>query len=154
MTLRASEHPPPVYLLWRSHSWAPCCWTISARCWTGIKHSKHSAHNPSLQCVRIMRSLHVWILVSATVLASAALAADPDHGKRLAQARCAGCHPIEPHHARQVADAPPFELIARKFDASAEMLAFALLGPHPRMNVVLTRREARDIAAFISTLAK
>jgi mono/diheme cytochrome c family protein len=100
-----------------------------------------------------MRSLHVWILVSATVLPSAALAADPDHGKRLAQARCAGCHAIEPHHARQVADAPPFELIARKF-GSPEMLAFALLDPHPRMNVVLTRREAQEIAAFISALAK
>jgi hypothetical protein len=34
------------------------------------------------------------------------------------------------------------------------MLAFALLDPHPRMNFVLTRREAQDIAAFINTLAK
>jgi hypothetical protein len=34
------------------------------------------------------------------------------------------------------------------------MLAFSLLDPHPRMNLTLTRREAQDIAAYISTLAK
>jgi mono/diheme cytochrome c family protein len=101
-----------------------------------------------------MRSFPVWIIVYAIVLPSAALAADADNGKRLAQARCAGCHAIEPNQVRQVADAPPFELIARKFGASAEMLAFALLDPHPRMNVVLTRREAQDIAVFISSLAR
>ena len=32
------------------------------------------------------------------------------------------------------------------------MLAFAILDPHPRMNVALTRREAQDVAAYINTL--
>jgi hypothetical protein len=40
-------------------------------------------------------------------------------------------------------DAPPFEVIARKFATTPEMLAFSLLDPHPRMNVTVTRREAR-----------
>jgi hypothetical protein len=53
-----------------------------------------------------------------------------------------------------VADAPPFETIARKFALNPDMLAFSLLDPHPRMNVALTRREAQDIAAYINTLAK
>jgi cytochrome c len=34
------------------------------------------------------------------------------------------------------------------------MLAFAILDPHPRMNVALSRREAEDIAAYINTLAR
>ena len=61
---------------------------------------------------------------------------------------------IESDQRRQVADAPPFEVIARKFGLNPEMLAFSLLDPHPRMNLMLTRREAQDIAAYISTLAK
>jgi hypothetical protein len=55
---------------------------------------------------------------------------------------------------REVADAPPFETIARKFAAQPQMLAFSLLDPHPRMNVALTRREVEDIAAYINTLAR
>jgi len=53
-----------------------------------------------------------------------------------------------------VADAPPFDLIARKFALDPGALAFSMLNPHPRMNVTLTRREAEDIAAYINTLAK
>jgi hypothetical protein len=34
------------------------------------------------------------------------------------------------------------------------MPAFAILDPHPRMNVALMRREAEDIAAYINTLAR
>jgi hypothetical protein len=41
---------------------------------------------------------------------------------------------------------------ARKFATSPEALAFSLLDPHPRMNVMLTRREAQDIAGYINTL--
>jgi mono/diheme cytochrome c family protein len=102
----------------------------------------------------MMRSLRFCLLLPAILLAPAALAADADNGKRLAQARCVPCHAIEPDQHRQVADAPPFEVIARKFGLNPEMLAFSLLDPHPRMNLTLTRREAQDIAAYISTLAK
>ena|SRR5436190_9736936 len=102
----------------------------------------------------MMRSLGFCTLLCAIVVASASFAADADNGKRLAQARCASCHAIERDQGRQVAEAPPFELIARKFGDTPEMLAFSLLDPHPRMNVTLTRRETQDIAAYISTLAK
>jgi len=60
----------------------------------------------------------------------------------------------KPAQRRDVADAPPFDVIGRKFATSPEALAFALLDPHPRMNVPLTRREAQDIAAYINTLVK
>ena len=57
-------------------------------------------------------------------------------------------------NAETVPDAPPFDVIARKFATTPETLAFSLLDPHPRMNVTLTRREAQDIAACINTLVK
>jgi len=49
---------------------------------------------------------------------------------------------------------PPFDIIARKFASSPETLAFAIIDPHPRMSVTLTRPEAQDIAAYINTLAR
>ena len=83
-----------------------------------------------------------------------ALAADADNGRRIAEARCVTCHTVAPSPRRDVADAPPFDVIARKFQMQPETLAFAILDPHPRMNVALTRREAQDIAAYINTLAR
>jgi cytochrome c len=93
-------------------------------------------------------------LVAGIFVASPAPAADADNGKRVAEMRCVACHIVAPGQRRDVSDAPPFEVIARKFATSPETLAFSLLDPHPRMNVPLTRREAQDIAAYINTLAK
>jgi hypothetical protein len=73
------------------------------------------------------------------------VAADADNGKRLAEMRCVPCHVLVANPRREVSDAPPFQAIARKFAAAPEMLAFAMLHPHPRMNVTLTRREVEDI---------
>ena len=61
---------------------------------------------------------------------------------------------VAPSPHREVADAPPFDVIARKYQVQPETLAFAILDPHPRMNVALSRREAEDIAAYINTLAR
>jgi mono/diheme cytochrome c family protein len=98
--------------------------------------------------------LRSWLLASAMLLAGPALGADADAGKALAQTRCVPCHAVERDQRRNVADAPPFEVIATKPGFNPELLAFSLLDPHPRMNVTLTRREAQDIAAYIGTLAK
>jgi len=87
------------------------------------------------------------------IFVAPALAADADNGKRLAQARVT-CHMVAPSARREVADAPPFDVIARKYEVQPQTLAFAILDPHPRMNVTLTRREAEDIAAYINTLAR
>jgi mono/diheme cytochrome c family protein len=95
------------------------------------------------------------VLVALTALAAPANAADANNGERIAQSRCAACHiVVAPDEQREVADAPPFEAIARKFDFNADMLVFHLLEPHPKMNFALTRREANDVAAYMSTLAK
>jgi cytochrome c len=101
-----------------------------------------------------LRSLRFCLLLPAILLAPASFAADADNGKRLAQARCVPCHTVILDQGREVSDAPPFETIARKFALNPEMLAFSLLDPHPKMNLLLTRREAQDIAAYINLLAK
>jgi mono/diheme cytochrome c family protein len=101
-----------------------------------------------------MRSPRFWMLLPAILLAPAAVAADAENGKRLAQSRCLPCHAIESDPRGQVSDASPFQVIANKFGSNPEMLAFSLLDPHPRMNLTLTRRETQDIGAYINTLAK
>ena len=98
--------------------------------------------------------LSLRLISPALIVAWPALAADADNGKRVAETRCVTCHIVAPSQRRDVTQAPPFEVIARKFASNPEALAFAILDPHPRMNVPLTRREAQDIAAYINTLAK
>ena len=48
----------------------------------------------------------------------------------------------------------PLQAIARKSGFNADMLAYSILEPHPRMNMTVTREEADDIAAYIATLGK
>jgi mono/diheme cytochrome c family protein len=94
------------------------------------------------------------VLFSAAFVAQSAFAADADTGKRLAQQHCSPCHIVEPGSRRELANSPPFETIAQKFGNAPELIAFAILAPHPRMNLVPSRRDAQDIAAYISTLAR
>ena len=101
-----------------------------------------------------VQMLRFALVLAGFFVGSAALAADADNGRRLAETRCVPCHVVAPAQRRDVTDAPPFEVIARKFAPTPEVLAFSLLDPHPRMNVVLTRREAQDLAAYINTLVK
>jgi mono/diheme cytochrome c family protein len=101
-----------------------------------------------------MKFGRITILLAAVFAAQSVIAADADNGKRLAQQHCSPCHLVEPNQRQEVADSPPFETIAQKFGNAPEFIAFAILAPHPRMNVTLSRREAQDIAAYIATLAK
>ena len=101
-----------------------------------------------------MQLLQICLMLPALLTASAALAADADNGKRLAEMRCAACHVVSPGQRRELSNAPPFDVIGRKFASSPETLAFAILDPHPRMSVTLTRPEALDIAAYINALGR
>jgi mono/diheme cytochrome c family protein len=83
-----------------------------------------------------------------------ALGADADAGRRLAQLRCAACHIVDQRPRNEIADAPPFTVIGRKFDFNADSLIVALRGPHAKMNFSLSGRDADDIAAYIVTLAR
>jgi hypothetical protein len=55
---------------------------------------------------------------------------------------------------QELAKSPPFEDIARQNGFNAEMLAYLILAPHPRMNLTFTREEAEDLAAYIVSLHK
>jgi mono/diheme cytochrome c family protein len=89
-----------------------------------------------------------------TLLMAEAQAADSGRGRRLAEQRCAACHAVAPNRGNEVADAPPFETIARKFRSSGDAFTLSLIGPHAKMNFSPTRREADDIAAYLRTLAR
>ena len=104
---------------------------------------------------------HVLALAGATAAIggfwdlSPAIAADPDHGVVLAKRWCATCHVVDSDQRQASADVPPFTVIARKPDSTPEKIASFLLEPHPKMpNFPLSREEAADIAAYISTLRK
>ena len=95
-----------------------------------------------------------WIPLGVIFLPSMALAGDADAGRDIAQRRCTPCHIVAQHQRNEVALAPPFDVIGRKNGFDAGVLVFSLLEPHPKMNLVLTRREADDVAAYIGALAK
>ena len=92
-----------------------------------------------------------YFALGAALIAQSAVAADADSGKRLALMWCEVCHIVELNGREEVADAPPFDAIARKFDSNAGLLTFTLLSPHPRMNLTFKQSEAEDIAAYIAT---
>ncbi len=94
------------------------------------------------------------VLLAAPLSASAAQAADADNGLRIAEQRCAPCHIIAPFRRTEVADAPPFSVIARKYGHSVDALTHAILGPHPKMNFSPPPAEAADLAAYIATLGR
>ena len=100
-----------------------------------------------------MKMTYYPILFAAAIAAQSAVAEDMDNGKRLAQQHCSPCHVVEPGSRRELANSPPFEAIARKFGNAPELITFAILSPHPRMNLAPSRRDALDIAAYIATLA-
>ena len=62
------------------------------------------------------------------------------------------CRGSEP--AAELATAPPFDAIVRKYGFNSAMLAYAILSPHPQMNMSISRAEADDIAAYIATLVR
>jgi mono/diheme cytochrome c family protein len=99
-----------------------------------------------------MRLFVICCVASLPIMASAALGADADAGKRLAQQRCAVCHVVDANQRDEVADAPPFDVIARKFGADSDMLAFDLMSPHAKMNFALRPRDAADVAEYIRSL--
>ncbi len=101
-----------------------------------------------------MRSwLHGALIISAMFVSASAFAADPDHGKTLAERWCVNCHLVGPNQPSATTDAPPFASVAKRPDFNESRLAFFLLDPHPKMpNMQLTRDDATDLAAYIASL--
>jgi len=99
--------------------------------------------------------LTVTLGLAAIAVAPGARAADARHGERLAKSHCAVCHIVAPHAARnEVADAPPFDVIGRKYGFEVGAIARAIAGPHPKMNFSPRGPDAADIAAYIVTLKR
>jgi mono/diheme cytochrome c family protein len=88
------------------------------------------------------------------VAVSGAHTADVEAGKLLAQQHCTACHIVAPDGRNEVADAPPFMVIGRKFDFDYDSIVLALMGPHRKMNFSLRRSDAEDVAAYIGTLRR
>jgi mono/diheme cytochrome c family protein len=103
-----------------------------------------------------MRSIvTVFGLLLALLDGSVAMAADVDHGGRLARRWCASCHLVAADQRQTNAEAPPFAVIAARAGFDANRLAFFLLEPHPKMpNMGLSRTAAADLAAHIGSLAQ
>lgn len=94
------------------------------------------------------------IALFALAAALNARAAEADKGKRLARDHCASCHIVAPQARSEVANAPPFDVIARKYGFDVDKIAHAIAGPHPKMNFSPRPAEAADIAAYIATLGR
>ena len=60
-----------------------------------------------------MKKLVLCCIGSLPIMASAALGADAEAGRRLALQRCAVCYIVEPNQHDEIADAPPFAAIGR-----------------------------------------
>lgn len=101
------------------------------------------------------RLLTMTAIMLATIAAAThAHAADAGRGQRLAESQCASCHTVALQGRREVADAPPFPVIARKYGFDAATIARTIAGPHPKMNFSPQADEAADIAAYIVTLGR
>ncbi|HZD91017.1 MAG TPA: c-type cytochrome [Pseudolabrys sp.] len=91
-------------------------------------------------------------LTGAAMVATHATAADARRGERLAQDKCAACHSVAPHAREEVAEAPPFETIARQYGFDADAIRVAITGPRRKMNFMPDPGEAADIAAYMASL--
>ncbi len=102
---------------------------------------------------RILLFLGVIALFAAGAALNAR-AADARRGERLAQSECVSCHAVTPAARSEVADAPPFGVIGRKYGFDADAIAHAITGPHPKMNFSPQPAQAADIAAYIAELPR
>jgi mono/diheme cytochrome c family protein len=93
------------------------------------------------------------LVLAEFVATQSAIAADAEIGKRIAESRCARCHFVV---ARRLtpAVAPPFSMIAITYGFNAHLISAAILGPHQRMDEIVTQEEADDVAAYIATIGK
>jgi mono/diheme cytochrome c family protein len=98
-------------------------------------------------------------IVAFTLLAAlstgSAAPADPAHGEQLAKRWCAACHVVASDQTHGADNVPAFASIAKMPGFSADNIAQFLMDPHPKMpDMQLTRDEAKDLGAYIASLAR
>jgi hypothetical protein len=97
----------------------------------------------------------VLALLAAASATGAAVPADSARGARLAKQWCASCHIVSSDQTRGADFAPPFASIAKRPGFTAERTAHFLMRSHRRMpDLHLTRSEAKDLGAYIASLAR
>lgn len=88
-------------------------------------------------------------------IATPAAAQSDRRGEILARKWCASCHIVAPDQRSAQDGVPSFAGIARSSHHAGKKLAPFLLTQHPRLpGVVLSQREARDLAAYIKSKAR
>ncbi len=93
------------------------------------------------------------VAIIAAVMATAASAADVQHGERLAEQWCGHCHVIGTEQSTGGDAAPPFAAIAETAAERTDELSAWLADPHPPMPTLnLTRYEIDDLLAYIENL--
>ena len=103
-----------------------------------------------------MRMLAAHLSIALTLLGGtgAAFAQDVENGRRLSVRWCSECHAIEPEEGKG-GRTISFAAIAGRKDITSNMIASFLLMPHATMpNPPLTRKDARDIAAYLMEMKK
>ena len=100
------------------------------------------------------RLFRLLLIVAAFLATGSARAQDIAAGNRIAQASCSGCHLVNPQKQTKGSDAAPtFVSIARMPSTTAMSLAAFLTTPHANMpNLILNRKEIRDVSAYILNL--
>jgi mono/diheme cytochrome c family protein len=106
-------------------------------------------------CSRLCGSAIVAVLALLAASACfAAAAVDSAKGAKLAKQWCASCHIVSSDQTSGADVAPPFASIAKHPGFTANRTSLYLMRSHPRMpDVHLTRDEARDLGAYIASLA-
>jgi len=102
------------------------------------------------------RSARCLVVTAALIAAGGARAQDIASGKHIAQVWCSNCHLVDSENPKVVSDAvPTFSSIAQTSSTTAVLLAVFLSTPHGRMpDFVLSRRNIRDVSAYILSLRK
>ena len=94
-------------------------------------------------------------VTAALSTGAAAAPADAAHGEQLARRWCAACHIVSADQTHGADNAPAFVTIAKIPGLSADTIAQFLMDPHPKMpDMQLSRDEAKDLAAYIASLAQ
>jgi len=116
-------------------------------------------HSPSrpvrVPAAVLKRAFAIAFALSAAAATSAAAPADPAQGEKLAKRWCAACHVVAADQTQGADNVPAFASIAKTPGFNADNIAQFLMDPHPKMpDMQLTRDEAKDLGAYIASLAR
>ena len=103
----------------------------------------------------IKRALNLTaaLIILLSSQTAAISAGEPAIGEQIAVRWCSTCHLVSENQSSASPDAPTFRSIAAKYEDESDALAAFLADPHPPMpNMSLTRREIRDLVAYIGSL--